>query len=149
PGSFRLHTTQGNDKASVADLDWINNYSKIPTRDYKKIVLETLQQCVVSYKNDFKIVSKSSNKYASYYDENGKLRLDKNGKPIKDFISQKNLLKKHWSIRKQLHTDNPSSEIVLQYDRLKIIDNLGKVDLIKDEKIRDAAKEALGMHSNK
>ena len=149
PGSFRMSETEGSDKSSVVYMDWKNRYSNAPSRDYKKIILETLRHCIVSFKNDFKLISKSSNKYESYYDENGILRLDKNGKPIKAFISQKNQNKKHWSIRKPLHTDNPSSEIKLQFDRLKIIDNIGKVELIKDEQIKDAIKEILGIHNNK
>lgn len=149
PGSFRLSETDSADKASVVDMNWKNSYSQITSRDYKKVVLETLEHCIVSFKNDFKLVAKSSNKYESYYDENGILRLNANGKPVKDFVSQKNDNKKHWSIRKPLHTANPSSEITLHYDRLKIIDNIGRNDLIKDEQVRDAIKEALGMHNNK
>ncbi|MGJ7029568.1 type II CRISPR RNA-guided endonuclease Cas9 [Niabella hirudinis] len=149
PGSYRLDETQGNEKASVVDMNWKNNYSDSVIRSYKKVVLETLEHCVVSFQSDFKLVSKSSNKYESYYDKNGELRLDKNRKPIKEFISQKNENKKHWSVRVQLHTDNPSAEIALHYDRLKIIDNIGRADLIKDDRIKDAVKEALGMHNNK
>jgi CRISPR-associated endonuclease Csn1 len=87
--------------------------------------------------------------YESYYDENGNLRLDKNGKPQKDLISQNNENQKHWSIRKPLHTDNPSAEIILQFDRLKLIDNLGKASSIIDEKIKDAVNEILGMFDGK
>jgi CRISPR-associated endonuclease Csn1 len=149
PGSFRLHESLGNDKSSVADMDWQNNHSGSLSRNYKKIALEALEHCIVSFKNDFKLISKSSNRYESFYDENGNLRLDKNGKPYKEFISQRNQNKKHWSIRKPLHTDNPSSAIRLHYDRLKIIDNIGKADLIKDERIKDTVKEALGLYDNK
>lgn len=149
PGSFRIGELQGNDKSSIVDMDWQNSYSKSPYKDYKKSVLESLEHCIVSFKNDFKLVSKSSNKYESYYDEDGNLRLDSNGKPIKNLISQKNENRKHWSIRKPLHTDNPSSEIKLQFDRLKIIENIGKADLIINDRIRDAVKEIIGMHNNK
>jgi len=149
PGSFRTKLTEGNDKSSVVDMNWQNNYSDATSKDYKKVALEALEHCIVSFKNDFKLVSKSSNKYESYFDENGNLRLDQNGKPVKDFISQKDDNNKHWSVRKPLHSDNPSAEIILHYDRLKIIDNIGKVDLIIDERIKDAVKEVLGMHDKK
>ena len=149
PGSFRKKESDGNDKSTVVDLKWQNIYSDTASNDYRRIVLEVLEHCIVSFKNDFKIVSKSSNKYESYYDEKGNLRLDEKGKPEKAFISQDNQDKKHWSVRKPLHTDNPSAEICLHYDRLKIIDNLGKADLIKDEQIKDAVNEILGMHNNK
>ncbi|MDP2414943.1 type II CRISPR RNA-guided endonuclease Cas9 [Daejeonella sp.] len=149
PGSFRMKSSAGNDKSSVADMDWQNNYSDVASKDYKKVVLEALSHCIISFKNDFKLVSKSSNRYESFYNENGNLRLDKNGKPVKEFISQNNKNQKHWSIRKALHTDNPSSKITLQFDRLKIIENTGKAELIIDNRIRDVVKEISGMHDNK
>jgi CRISPR-associated endonuclease Csn1 len=149
PGSFRKKDSVNNEKDSVIDLFWINNYIIIESKDYKKTILESLENCIVSFKNDFKIVSKSSNKYESYYDEYGNLRLDRNGKPQKELISQQNDNQKHWSIKKPLHTDNPSAEIKLYFDRLKLIDNLGKVDFIIDVKIRDVVKEILGMFDGK
>ncbi|WP_293789899.1 type II CRISPR RNA-guided endonuclease Cas9 [uncultured Pedobacter sp.] len=149
PGSFRNKESLDNEKDSVVDLLWKNSFTTNYNKDYRKTILECLENCIVSFKNDFKIVSKSSNKYESYYDENGNISLDSNGKPKKEFKSQKNENQKHWSIRKPLHTDNPSAEIKLQFDRLKVIDNLGKANLIIDEKIRDAVKEILGMHDNK
>lgn len=149
PGSFRKKEALNNEKDSVVDVLWTNNYSKNESKDYKKAVLESLENCIVSFKNDFKIVSKSSNKYESYYDESGNLRLDNSGKPKKEFISQNNDNKRHWSIRKPLHTDNPSAEITLQFDRLKLVENLGKSDLILDEKIKDTVNEILGMFDGK
>lgn len=111
PGSFRQKDSQTNEKDSVVDLLWKNNYTTEESKDYRKTILESLANCVVSFKNDFKIVSKSSNKYESYYDKDGNLRLDNNGKPKKDLISQKNENQKHWSIKKPLHKDNPSSRV--------------------------------------
>lgn len=111
PGSFRVNESQGNDKISVVNLNWVNSYCEEPIKDYKKIVLETLKHCIVSFKNDFKLISKSSNKYESFYDESGNLRLNANGKPVKALINQKNAKNNHWSIRKPLHKDNPSSRI--------------------------------------
>lgn len=149
PGSFRKKEALNNEKDSVVDVLWTNNFSANESKDYKKTVLESLENCIVSFKNDFKIVSKSSNKYESYYDENGDLRLCNNGKPKKEFISQNNKNQKHWSIRRPLHTDNPSAEITLQFDKLKLIDNLGKAGSIMDEKIKDAVNEVLGMFDGK
>lgn len=48
-----------------------------------------------------------------------------------------------------MHTDNPSAEITLQFDRLKLVENLGKSDLIIDEKIKDTVNEILGMFDGK
>ena len=139
PGSFRISETEGSDKSSVVDMDWENSYSNSPSRDYKKIVLETLKHCIVSFRNDFKIVSKSSNKYESYYDDNGNLRIDKNGKSVKAFISQKNDNKKHWSIRKPLHKDNPSSSIEVGILNKVWYNSLDNLDNIVDIELRNEA----------
>lgn len=149
PCSYREKTSVISEKKSVIDVLWSNNYSANETKDYKKTILESLENCVVSFKSDFKLVSKSSNKYESYYDENGNLRLNENGKPLKKLISQKNLNQNHWSIRKPLHTDNPSAKIELQFDRLKLVDNLGKADLIIDEKLKNIVNEILGQFNSK
>lgn len=149
PGSFRQENIEGSGKDSVCIVKWSNTHIKQVTSDYKKVILNSLEHCIVTFKNNFKLVSKSSNKYESYYDENGNLRISKEGKPIKDFISQKNEKNKHWSIRKSLHTDNPSGKIKQQFKLLKISDNLGKAELIYDEDVKDAVKEILGMHDNK
>jgi CRISPR-associated endonuclease Csn1 len=149
PGSFRQENTEGSGKESVCNVKWSNASIEQDTSDYKKVVLDSLEHCIVTFKNDFKLVSKSSNKYESYYDRDGNLRTSNSGKPIKALISQENEENKHWSIRKSLHTDNPSGKIELQFDQLKIADNLGKVELINDENIKDKVKDILGMHYNK
>lgn len=143
PGSFRIKASEGNDKSSVTDMNWQNAYSKSPSQDYKGIVLEALEHCIVSFKNDFKLVSKSSNKYYSYFDENGKLRLNEKGVPVKDRISQKNDNKKHWSVLKPLHKDNPSSRIevgVLNKTWYNSLDNLTD---ITDVEIRNKANDII------
>ena len=143
PGSFRQKDSQDNGKDTVTDILWSNNFGSNESKDYKKTILECLQTCVVSFKNDFKIVSKSSNKYESYYDENGNLRLDKNGKPQKDFVFQKNENNKHWSIRKPLHKDNPSSRVEAGILSKNWYSSLDSVDDIIDENIRNKAIEII------
>ncbi|WP_295222509.1 type II CRISPR RNA-guided endonuclease Cas9 [uncultured Chryseobacterium sp.] len=139
PGSFRQKDSQNNEKDSVVDLLWENNYTTMESNDYRKAILESLANCVVSFKNDFKIVSKSSNKYESYYDESGNLRLDKNGKSKKALISQKNDSQKHWSIKKPLHKDNPSSRIETGVISKTWYSSLDSLEDIVDENIRNKA----------
>lgn len=139
PGSFRKKESLNNEKDSVVDLLWENKYTTKDSKDYRKTILEALENCIVSFKNDFKIVSKSSNKYESYYDKDGNLRLDKNGKPQKDFISQKNLNQKHWSVKKPLHKDNPSSRIEAGILSKVWYSSLNSLEDIVDENLRNKA----------
>ena len=139
PGSFRKKNSLNNEKDSVIDVLWANNFSANESKDYKKTILESLENCIVSFKNDFKIVSKSSNKYESYYDENGNLRLDNNGKPQKELTSQNNINQKHWSVKKPLHKDNPSSRIETGILPKIWYSSLDSLEDIVDENIRNKA----------
>ncbi len=141
PGSFRKRDSVNNEKDSVVNVLWSNNYSTSESQDYKKVILECLENCIVSFKNDFKIVAKSSNRYESYYDEQGNLRLDNNGKPKKDLLSQKNDNQKHWSIRKPLHKDNPSSRIGTGVLSKIWYSSLDSLEDIVDENLRNKAIE--------
>lgn len=145
PGSFRLIDASDSAESSVSKCNF-SNIRKEPTLDYKDIVLDSLRHCIVTFKNDFKLVTKSSNKHESYYDENGELGMI-NGKPVKQILGQKNNNNAHWSIRKPLHKDNPSGKIVLQFDKLEIIKNLNKRHLILNEMIKDSVKEVVGMQN--
>jgi CRISPR-associated endonuclease Csn1 len=75
-----------------------------------------LEKVVVSFKQNIRVINKTTNKHESYKDGNGLLRLGKDGKPKKDFVSQTK--GDSWAIRKPLHKDTVSGEVVLQ--RIKI-----------------------------
>ncbi len=148
PGSIRMKESTRNGIEGVIDIYWSSDKINIPTKDYKNVILNTLQNSIVTFKNDFKLVTKSSNKYLSYYDKDGDLRLF-NGKPLKKTISQKYTNNKHWSIRKPLHQDNPRGLVIVNFDVLRIVENLSKSDLIIDDTIKDRVKEIIGICNNK
>lgn len=74
------------------------------TQDTRK----ALEDIVVSFKQNTRVINKATNYYESYNDENGTLRLDKNGNPKKELISQKG---KNWAIRKPLHKETVSGQV--------------------------------------
>lgn len=78
-----------------------------------KVRLDTL---IVSFKQNLRIINKTSNKYASYKDETGKLRVGKDSKPIKAYISQTK--GDSWAIRKPMHKETVSGLIDLP--RMKV-----------------------------
>lgn len=73
-----------------------------------KAQLETI---IVSFKQNLRVINKATNRYESYKDENGNLRMGKDGKPKKDIIPQTQ--GDNWAIRKSLHKDTISGKVDL------------------------------------
>ncbi|MCU0418978.1 MAG: type II CRISPR RNA-guided endonuclease Cas9 [Cyclobacteriaceae bacterium] len=78
-----------------------------------KAVLETI---IISFKQNLRVINKASNKYESFKDETGNLRLGKDGKPKKGLIPQTK--GDSWAIRKSMHKDTISGLVSLQ--RVKV-----------------------------
>lgn len=102
-----------------------------------------LENIVVSFKQNTRVINKATNYYESYKDKDGNLRLGKDGKPIKDFISQKGI---NWAVRKSLHAETVSGLVHLPWVKLgkgeKITATRERNDLIsffKDIKSFDIA----------
>jgi CRISPR-associated endonuclease Csn1 len=74
-----------------------------------------LEKIVVSFKQNLRVINKATNYYESYKDENGNIRIGKDGKPQKGILQQKGI---NWAIRKPLHKDTVSGK--LQLDRIKV-----------------------------
>ncbi|MEI8114197.1 MAG: type II CRISPR RNA-guided endonuclease Cas9 [Bacteroidia bacterium] len=106
-----------------------------------------LGNIVVSFKQNLRVINKSSNYYETYKDENGNLRLDKNGKPEKSCIKQTK--GDNWAIRKSLHTPMPYGIKKYKFDKLKLAENVGKVELIINDEIKRKVQEALNQFSKK
>jgi CRISPR-associated endonuclease Csn1 len=75
-----------------------------------------LARIVVSFKQNLRVINKTTNKYESYKDENGNLRIGKDGKPKKEFISQTK--GDSWAVRKSMHKAFVFGKVELQ--RVKI-----------------------------
>ena len=71
-----------------------------------------LENIVVSFKQNLRVINKTSNKYESYKDENGNLRIGKNGIPVKGIISQTK--GDSWAIRKPMHKETVSGKVELK-----------------------------------
>lgn len=73
---------------------------------------QTLENIIVSFKQNLRVINKSNNHYESYKDEDGKLRIGEDGKPKKNYIKQKK--GDNWAIRKSMHKDTVFGEINLR-----------------------------------
>lgn len=74
-----------------------------------------IEKIVVSFKQNLRVINKATNYYESYMDENGNIRIDKNGKAQKGKLAQKGT---NWAIRKPLHKETVSGRV--QLDRVKV-----------------------------
>lgn len=86
-----------------------------PWKTFTEDSRNALENTVVSFKQNTRIINKATNYYESYKDENGNLRLDANGNPKKGFNVQKGT---NWAVRKALHKETVSGKIHL--DRIKV-----------------------------
>lgn len=98
-----------------------------------------LENIIISFKQNLRIINKSVNHIQSYKDENGILKTDKNGKPLK--TKRKQIKGDNWAIRKPLHTPMPYGKKIYEFDILKIQDNVGKRDYILDADIKKKVQE--------
>ena len=97
---------------------------KKPWDTFTQDVYETLSNIIVSFKQNLRVINKSSNHIVSYRDEQGNIRTDNTGNKKKGFTRQTK--GDNWAIRKALHKDTVYGEINLQ--------------LRKDEKIKEFIK---------
>lgn len=96
---------EGSDK----NYKWIFNK---PWDNFTKNAKDELDKIVISFKQNLRVINKTTNKYESYKDENGNLRIGKDGKPKKDFVTQTK--GDSWAIRKPMHKDTVSGLVSLR-----------------------------------
>jgi CRISPR-associated endonuclease Csn1 len=89
---------------------------KKPWKDFTIDAKNEMEKIVVSFKQNLRVINKTTNRYESYKDENGNIRLGKDGKPKKGFISQSR--GDSWAIRKPMHKDTVSGLVDLP--RIKV-----------------------------
>jgi len=92
-------------------------------------VRNELEKIVVSFKQNLRVINKTTNKYQTF--ENGK----KIQKPQQKGDS--------WAIRKPLHTPMPYGKNNYDFDILKIADFVGKREFIIDNNIKDKIEAVL------
>ena len=111
------------------------------TQDVQKI----LKEIIVSFKQNLRVINKASNKYMSYFDEDGNLRLDKSGNPIKGVTTQK-ANASWWAIRKPLHKDTVFGKVRLRkIKEVRLSVTLTCVDMIVDKELKKEIKRLLNM----
>ena len=90
---------------------------QLPWTSFPADTKNSLDNIIVSFKQNLRVINKATNNYYSYKDENGNLKLDKNGNPKKDLIKQKGA---NWAIRKPMHKETVSGKISFDAPKGKI-----------------------------
>lgn len=138
------------------ELENINGVQRAVAKEFKKPwptftedVKDQLERIIISYKQNLRIINKAYNKYVSYYDENGNLRTDRTGNPVKGLTQQQN----HpdwWAIRKSMHKDTVFGKVALRKTkdvRLEIA--LSNPDAIVNKELKAEIKRLLSLGYNK
>ena len=108
-------------------------------------VKNILERIIVSFKQNHRVINKATNVYESYRDENGHLRLDKNGKAVKAVIAQKSN-PDWWAVRKPLHKDTVFAKVALRkIKEVRLGVALQNPDDIVGKELRDEIKRLLGL----
>lgn len=158
-----LNTERNNHKLvsklrKVKEVEWVNKQTgemrkrKVakafhhPWNSFTTDAKHGLEKTIVSFKQNLRVINKTVNRYWSYKDENGKLRLDQKGKPTKGLTKQTK--GDSWAIRKPLHTPLPYGKINVDFDVLSIADSLGKLELIIDETLRNKVRSIVASYTN-
>lgn len=115
-----------------------------PWPTFTQDVKEALDSIIVSFKQNLRVINKATNRFLSYYDENGKLRVDKSGHPYKDYKTQKS--DDWWAIRKPLHKDTVFAKVSLQKIKpVRLNIALQNVSSIADKELRNEIKRLLDL----
>lgn len=112
-----------------------------PWDSFTADVKQVLENIIVSFKQNLRVINKTTNYYESYKDENGNLRIGKNCKPEKGFIPQ--IKGDSWAIRKSMHKDTVFGEVNLRIKEVALIKALKNPQRIVNGKFRQIVKELL------
>lgn len=119
-----------------------------PWETFTQDVKTALERIVVSFKQNTRVINKATNVYMSYRDENGEIRRDSSGKPVKGRVAQK-ANPDWWAIRKPLHKDTVFAKVALrEIKEVRLGVALQNPDLIVGKELRDEIKRLLGLGYN-
>lgn len=114
-----------------------------PWNTFTQDVQKVLEGMIVSFKQNLRVISKATNIYSSYYDEEGNLRMDKSGRPVKGMISQKTNAD-WWSVRKPLHKETVFAKVHLRKSKdVRLNIALKNPELIVNKELKKEIKRLL------
>ena len=108
-------------------------------------VQNVLENMIVSFKKNLRIINKATNWYYSYRDEEGNIRHDKAGKPVKGLTRQKSNTA-WWAIRKPLHKETVFGKVSLRKTKeVRLSVAIQNPELIIDKELKHEIHRLLGL----
>lgn len=96
-------------------IDDKGNYKWMFKKPWNNFTIEAkknLEQIIVSFKQNLRIINKTVNYYESFKNQNGEINLGKNGLPQK--IKIKQTAGQNWAIRKSMHKESAAGIVKLR-----------------------------------
>ena len=101
-----------------------------------------IENIIISFKQNLRIINKSVNYHLSYRNEDGVLQLDKNNKPKK--VLRKQIEGDSWAIRKPLHKDTVAGQVNLRLKKqVSLLQAIEQWETIVDKSLRTKIKQLI------
>ncbi len=127
----QIETVKVNGKDKTVFREFIKPWPEFTT-DVKSV----LENIVVSFKQNLRVINRTSNRYETYVTDRS------SGKPVKMLVSQTK--GDSWAIRKPMHKDTVFGRVNLRMEKkMKLKSAIDVCDSIVDKKVRSAAKAML------
>lgn len=104
---------------------------KIPWNDFQNEVKNTLEVIIPSFKQNLRVINKTTNKTWQWVEANGQLK--------KQLVPQTK--GDSWAIRKPLHAPLPYGKNLYSFRVLELSKNIGKKDFIIDKSVREKVND--------
>jgi CRISPR-associated endonuclease Csn1 len=120
-----------------------------PWENFTKKAEDELNQTIISFKQNTRVINKTVNKYVSYKDENGNLNIGKNGLVEKKIIPQ--TIGDNWAIRKPMHAETVSGKVFLKrikQSHITIVNAIEQIELIVDQEVKKQLKSKIKLYPN-
>jgi CRISPR-associated endonuclease Csn1 len=116
PGEKRMDNAENSNRSSVIDMSY--NFKDYDTfhRNYKKMILTALQQTIVTFKQNLRVINNRVNYYQA--EPNTKKRVEQEPKTQKDINNSSN--KYNWGIRRSLSKETFYGKRILNDKEIRV-----------------------------
>lgn len=122
---------------------------KKPWDNFTKNAEDILNQTIISFKQNTRVINKTVNKYTSYKDENGNLNIGTNGLVEKKIIPQTK--GDNWAIRKPMHAETVSGKVFLKrikQSHIAVANAIEQIELIVDKEVKKQLSVKIRQYPN-
>ncbi len=120
-----------------------------PWKNFTKNAEDKLNETIISFKQNTRVINKAVNKYTSYKDGKGNLNIGTNGLVQKKIIAQTK--GDNWAIRKPMHAETVSGKVFLKrikQNHITIANAIEQIDLIVDKQAKKQLKAKIKQYLN-